>query len=61
MKPFDLAQDRLRGIRDVGKNSSPDYIRATNLLLIWSASEAEEWHNQLCFLPLSSGKDDPHA
>jgi hypothetical protein len=24
-----------------------------NLLLIWSASEAEEWNNQVCFLPLS--------
>ena len=29
-----------------------------NLLLIWSASEAEEWNNQVCFLPLSSGKGD---
>ena len=24
-----------------------------NLLLIWSASEAEEWNNQVCFLSLS--------
>jgi len=24
-----------------------------NLLLIWSASETEEWNNQVCFLPLS--------
>jgi predicted nuclease of predicted toxin-antitoxin system len=23
-----------------------------NLVLIWSASEAEEWVNQVCFLPL---------
>jgi hypothetical protein len=23
-----------------------------SLLLIWSASEAEEWQNQVCFLPL---------
>lgn len=22
-----------------------------NLILIWSASEAEEWENQVCFLP----------
>jgi len=24
-----------------------------SLLLIWSASEAEEWQNQVCFLPLT--------
>jgi hypothetical protein len=24
-----------------------------SLVLIWSASEAEEWHGQVCFLPLS--------
>jgi predicted nuclease of predicted toxin-antitoxin system len=24
-----------------------------NLVLIWSASEAEEWHNQIVFLPLA--------
>jgi hypothetical protein len=24
-----------------------------SLLLIWSASKAEEWNNQMCFLPLS--------
>ena len=23
-----------------------------SLVLIWSASEAEEWHSQICFLPL---------
>ena len=23
-----------------------------SLILIWSASEAEEWHDQICFLPL---------
>jgi len=24
-----------------------------NLLLIWSTSEAEEWKDQICFLPLA--------
>ena len=24
-----------------------------DLLLIWSSSEAEEWNNQVCFLPLT--------
>jgi hypothetical protein len=24
-----------------------------SLILIWSASEAEEWQNQVCFLPLT--------
>jgi len=24
-----------------------------DLLLIWSASEAEEWKNQVCFLPFN--------
>jgi len=24
-----------------------------NLIVIWSASEAEEWQNQVCFLPLT--------
>jgi hypothetical protein len=46
----------------VGKNTSagvlvvPQHIPTTgvveNLLLIWTAAEAEEWINRICFLPL---------
>jgi hypothetical protein len=30
----------------------PAHVVAENLLLIWSATEAEEWINRICFLPL---------
>jgi hypothetical protein len=46
----------------IGQNASygvlvvPQHIPAPvvveNLLLIWSATEAEEWINRICFLPL---------
>jgi hypothetical protein len=34
------------------KQSDPVGPVIANLLLIWSASEAEEWEGQVCFLPL---------
>jgi Domain of unknown function (DUF5615) len=34
------------------KQSDPVGIIIDDLILIWSASEAEEWQNQVCFLPL---------
>lgn len=35
------------------QQTDPVGVIIENLLLIWSASEAEEWNNQVCFLPLS--------
>jgi hypothetical protein len=35
------------------QQTDPVGVIIENLLLIWSASEAEEWNNQICFLPLS--------
>jgi Domain of unknown function (DUF5615) len=35
------------------QQTSPVGAIIDNLLLVWSASEAEEWNNQVCFLPLS--------
>jgi len=35
------------------QQTSPVGAIIESLLLIWSASEAEEWNNQVCFLPLS--------
>jgi hypothetical protein len=34
------------------KQSDPVGPIIACLVLIWSASEAEEWENQVCFLPL---------
>jgi Domain of unknown function (DUF5615) len=34
------------------KQSDPVGVIIACLILIWSASEAEEWENQVCFLPL---------
>ena len=34
------------------KQSEPVGTVIDDLVLIWSASEAEEWHNQVSFLPL---------
>ena len=34
------------------QQSHPIGLIIENLILIWSASEAEEWRNQVCFLPL---------
>jgi hypothetical protein len=34
------------------KQSDPVGRIIACLVLIWSASEAEEWENQVCFLPL---------
>jgi hypothetical protein len=34
------------------KQSAPVGVIITCLILIWSASEAEEWENHVCFLPL---------
>jgi Domain of unknown function (DUF5615) len=34
------------------KQSDPVGTIISCLILIWSASEAEEWENQVCFLPL---------
>jgi len=34
MKPFDCAQDRLRGIQDTGWKGTPDFIRATSFHLV---------------------------
>jgi len=36
------------------KQSDPVGPVIASLVLIWSASEAEEWENYVCFLPLSS-------
>ncbi len=46
----------------IGKNKSsgvlvvpqhvPTPVVVENLLLIWNATEAEEWINRICFLPL---------
>jgi len=33
MKPFDCAQDRLRGIQDARRGRSLDFIQATKLIL----------------------------
>ena len=35
------------------QQSDPINLIIDSLLLIWSASEAEEWENQVCFLPLN--------
>jgi len=35
------------------QQTDPVGVIIENLLLLWSASEAEEWNNQVCFLPLS--------
>jgi hypothetical protein len=43
------------------QQTNPVRVIIEHLLLIWSASEAEEWNNQVCFLPLSSGKEGSHA
>src|SRR5207249_3690661 len=40
----------IAGLLMVQQTSSIGLI-IENLLLIWSASEAEEWENQVCFLP----------
>jgi hypothetical protein len=34
------------------KQSDPVRAIISCLIVIWSASEAEEWENQVCFLPL---------
>ena len=34
------------------KQSDPVGTIISCLIMIWSASEAEEWENQVCFLPL---------
>jgi hypothetical protein len=34
------------------KQSDPVGAIIACLILIWSTSEAEEWENQMCFLPL---------
>jgi hypothetical protein len=34
------------------KQSDPVGPVIASLVLIWSASEAEEWENYVCFLPL---------
>jgi Domain of unknown function (DUF5615) len=34
------------------KQSDPVGMIISCLIMIWSASEAEEWGNQVCFLPL---------
>ena len=34
------------------KQTHPVGVVIDNLILIWSASEAEEWQNQVCFLPI---------
>jgi hypothetical protein len=34
------------------KQSDPVGPVIASLILIWSASEAEEWENYVCFLPL---------
>jgi hypothetical protein len=38
------------------QQTDPVGIIIENLLLIWSTSEAEEWNNQVYFLPLSWGR-----
>jgi hypothetical protein len=35
------------------KQSNPIALIIDSLLLIWSASELEEWKNQVCFLPIN--------
>jgi hypothetical protein len=35
------------------QQTHPAGLIIENLTLIWSASEAEEWKNQVCFLPLA--------
>jgi hypothetical protein len=34
------------------KQSDPVGVIISCLIMIWSASEAEEWEDQVCFLPL---------
>jgi len=33
-------------------HENPTPVVVEDLLLIWSATEAEEWINRICFLPL---------
>ena len=52
------AYDRLAAGKTIAglllvQQTYPVGIIIENLFLIWSASEAEEWNNQVCFLPLS--------
>ena len=35
------------------QQTQPIAVIIENVLLIWSASEAEEWKNQVCFLPFT--------
>lgn len=35
------------------QQTQPIAVIIENLLLIWSASETEEWKNQICFLPFA--------